>query len=542
VALVCLLPSPIRAQNYGPNIFSAGSFDNVATTYVPWAGVDDHGNIHGLEGNQLAVGDDGSIRGSNFGPSVAIGDLNGDGKPDLVLADSRGFFWFFPNSGTPQNPIFTQGEVIPIWLGEERVTWNTEGVDSVVPRIQLVDFDGNGRLDVVAGTYSGKLFRIHNVGSSSQPDFRPTYDRDSMLIKTRKEGVLWCNYLAPCFTSMFGTPNTLDLIMGDGSYSANSIYLLRNTGSSAYPSFDEDHTQKIIPGMGLEQLTPTVLDWNNDGKPDIICGDRTGYLNLYLNNSTDSENPTFASGVHVKVAGVEKLGNSITVAVGDLTGNHLPNLLIGRDDGTILYALNTGKLGAPVFSTLATPLKGILPPDYHYLAPRDWYKDGAWGEPDDLIACVNSHAEPGFHFPEGENSKYALKFFVWPVKNTYFAQRYYPPVEDEWREHVVGCWQRFPLDLNKKYRVHFWVKSVGQVSNLRYKLRNTDSWNRQGFHGYDVENPVDVGSDWTESTSEVEILNPDDPTVTSWGYRMEFRFAGNATLYFDDIQIQKESD
>jgi len=30
--------------------------------------------------------------------------------------------------------------------------------------------------------------------------------------------------------------------------------------------------------MGLEQLTPAVVDWNNDGKPDIICGDRTGYL------------------------------------------------------------------------------------------------------------------------------------------------------------------------------------------------------------------------------------------------------------------------
>jgi hypothetical protein len=58
-----------------------------------------------------------------------------------------------------------------------------------------------------------------------------------------------------------------------------------------------------------------------------------------------------------KIAGVEKLGNSITVTVGDLTGNHLPNLLIGRDDGTVLYALNTGKLGAPEFITPGYALK-----------------------------------------------------------------------------------------------------------------------------------------------------------------------------------------
>jgi hypothetical protein len=150
VALACLLPSLAPAQTFGPNILSTGSFDNVTPTYVPWAGVDDNGNIHGIEGKQIAVGDDGTIQDYAFAPSVAVGDLNGDGKPDLVLADSRGFFWFFPNSGTAHKPVFTQGEVIPIWLGEERVDLNTEGVDDVVPRIQLVDFDNNKRLDIVA--------------------------------------------------------------------------------------------------------------------------------------------------------------------------------------------------------------------------------------------------------------------------------------------------------------------------------------------------------------------------------------------------------
>ena len=416
------------------------------------------------------MGEDGGIRACAFGPSIAVGDMNGDGKPDLVLADTEGFFWLFPNSGTPQKPIFTQGEVIPIWLGEERVTGTTEGVDNVVPRIQLVDFENTKRLDVVAGTYVGKLYRIHNIGSSSQPLFKPTYNRDLLLINTHRKGVLWCNYLAPCLTNLFGSSNGLDLIMGEGTYSANSIYLLHNINSAASPAFDEDHLQKLIPGMGLEQLTPAVVDWDNDGKPDVICGDRTGYIDLFLNTSTDSDHLTFAPGVHVKIGGLEKLGNAVTVSIGDLTGNHLPNLLIGKDDGTIVYALNTGKLGAPLFSTPATPIKGILPPDYHYVSPKDWHKYQAWGAPDEVVACVNPQLEPGFAFPEGEKSKYALKFSVWPVKNVYFPERYYPPIEDDLREHIIQCGQHLTLKLNKRYRVHFWVKGDRNISNLRYQL------------------------------------------------------------------------
>jgi hypothetical protein len=539
--LVCLLPAFALADNLGPNLIPAGKFENVTATYVPWAGVDGQNNIHCIEGKQLSVGDDGGIRGATFGPSVAVGDLNGDGKPDLVLADSYGFFWYFPNYGTPQKPDFRQGEVIPLWLAEGRTRENAEGVENIVPRIQLVDFDHDGKLDVVAGNYVGKLFRVHNVGSSTAPTFKPTYNLDTMLINTHRKGALWCNFLSPFFTNMFGSGNSLDLIMGEGTYSANSIYLLRNTGSPQQPSFDEDHLQKIIPGMGLEQITPVVIDWNNDGKPDVICGSRTGYVTLYLNTSTDPDHPTFAPGTHIKIAGQEKLGNSITVSIGDLTGNHLPNLLIGRDDGTVLYALNTGTLGAPKFDNLPLPIKGILPPTYHYVSIRDWTKYQAYGVPDELVAAVNPQLEPGFTFPDGENSKYAMKFFVWPVTNTYFPERYYPRSEDEWNEHVIGCQQRFTVNLNKRYRIHFWIKADGNLSDLRYKLVAAH-FHHEGFQGYDVTNPVSVGSSWTEFTSEVRIDNPDDPKTTSWNYGFEFRFTGQATFYVDDVEIQEETD
>lgn len=547
-ALFCLLPALAFAQTYGPNVIPAGNFEGVNPTYVPWAGVDASNNIHGLDGAQIAVDDAGGIHSQKFGPSVAVCDLNGDGKPDLVVADSEGFFWFFPNSGTPQKPAFTQGEVIPIWLGEQSVTKSIdgvdnvvriEGVDNVVPRIQLVDFDHNKHFDVLAGTYAGKLFRIHNIGSNTQPNFKPTYNPDTQMINTRKRGVLWCNYLAPCLTNMFGAADSLNLIMGEGTYSANSIYLLRNTGSSGSPSFDEDHREKIIPGMGLEQLTPLVLDWNNDGKPDILTGDRTGYLTLYLNNSTDPEHPTFAPGTHVKVGGVEKLGSATTVTLGDLTNNGLPNLLIGRDDGTIVYALNTGKLGAPDFSTVATPIKGVIPPDYRYTAPTLWHKIGAWGAPNELLACVNPQLEPGFTFPDGVQSKYALKFFVWPVKNILFPERYYPQIEDYWREHVLQCAPSVTIKFDTTYRLHCWMKLDGNISDLRYKFYSNRT-RKAGATAPDTMVSISASSTWTEVTSTIRIKNLNPASVPSWDYGFEFRFVGQGMLYIDDLQIQEK--
>ncbi len=177
--LACWWPTFAEAQGCSHQCPPGGKFQ-IDSTYVPWAAVDDAGNIHGLDGQQIAVADDGSIGLNSFGPSIAVGDLFGDGKPDLVLADSAGFFWLFRNHGLPNKPAFTQGEIIPIWLGEPGSEASIEGVDNVVPRIQLIDFDHTGKLDIVAGTYSGKFFHIRNLGSTTQePYLRPSHVHDS---------------------------------------------------------------------------------------------------------------------------------------------------------------------------------------------------------------------------------------------------------------------------------------------------------------------------------------------------------------------------
>jgi hypothetical protein len=48
---------------------------------------------------------------------------------------------------------------------------------------------------------------------------------------------------------------------------------------------------------------PFTTDWNNDGKKDLIVGQREGYIHLYLNDGTDL-NPAFDGYIQIESDGI----------------------------------------------------------------------------------------------------------------------------------------------------------------------------------------------------------------------------------------------
>lgn len=529
------------------------NFDNVTTVDNPWSGASTTGVLAVTPGKQPAVDNAGKVTVTQFSPSVTVGDLNGDGIPDLVIGDAYGYFWFYPNSGTANQPQFTHGEIMPIWFGATKdqpdydsfFGGHSGGAENVVPRIQLVSLGANPKLlDLVIGNYNGRLFYLHNIGSVQMPQFRVTPSRQAgCLIKTRRDGLLWCNFFAPTLYDWYGTGN-LDLIMGDGSYSANSVFLFKNMGSRDVPTFNEDNKTKIVPGMGREDIVPQVVDWNNDGKLDIICGDRLGHISLFLNTTaSDKASITFDQGTNLRLGSKDTFGDMATVTVCDLTGNKLPNLIITNNKGDILYAQNNGKPGSPQFAD-PVPIKGQNPFP-KILRPAGWKLYSPYGVPNELLVTTNVSVQPEFTPPPNTPFKSAMRYYVYPITNKYFPEFYYPISDDLFDDtHVIRDENDMTTTDNTAYHVSFWIRTSGNISNLKcgffgWRIEPGEDDDSNGGH-IDATIPIGSSGSWTlfEGTLRYTFQNKKKPIEHEQGKTwFQFTFNGQGEIYLDDVAI-----
>lgn len=94
--------------------------------------------------------------GWNTVTEIALGDLTGDGRPDLMARDRRGELWIYPHSGASgggSNP-WTAGRR---WAGSG---WST------ATALKLADVDGDGRPDLVDHEQDGTLWVYPTSGAA----------------------------------------------------------------------------------------------------------------------------------------------------------------------------------------------------------------------------------------------------------------------------------------------------------------------------------------------------------------------------------------
>lgn len=505
--LSLVVPSALEAQTPSPTpraarpLLSNPGFETSSRRENPWDGTNRQGFFEVNRGALPVLTQSGTIADSSMPASVAVGDLNGDGKPDILVADVLGYMRIYFNSGTPQEPKFGKAELLPLFFSRPRKP--TDGsIRFRGPRVHLGDMTRTGKLDIWMGNYIGEIFRIPNAGSGASPDFRQPPDVTRLLIPTTTQPRRWGNVFAPAIWDFDGD-GRVDLLVGEGSYSANSIHILLNQGSNAAPKFTDTSRHSLAFGMGREQLTPAVVDYDNDGKPDLLVTDRSGKIGLYSrtiapegealqdaeqslaaavdksSNWKPGENLHFVKYLTTKDGKEMAFGGISTIAVGDFNGNGAFDLVIGKSNGRVALVLNSGTKGSPKFEA-PVELKGDTSEGLE--VPSGWEieyglnKGNFFG----IATVINSENDPNLAPPEGKkalrmgytknNNSLIRTPFAWSGAIGPYTAAEGDPFRDTSPANTFGLRQRDRrLQNGKTYVLQFRVKG-SRVSNGRVDI------------------------------------------------------------------------
>jgi enediyne biosynthesis protein E4 len=206
-----------------------------------------------------------------YGIGVAVGDYDNDGYDDLFVT-AYGQSHLFHNNG---NGTFTD-VTHKAGLG---------GIKEFNTSAAWVDYDRDGKLDLVVGNY---------VQWSPETDLYCTMDGKS---------------------KSYCTPE---------SYKGTSVRLWHNNGKDSNGNVTfSDVTQKA--GLGeptSKTLGVAVLDYDNDGWPDLLFSNDTQPNKLYRNNGNGTfTEKAVVAGVAFSEDGVARAGMGVDTADYDRTGN-----------------------------------------------------------------------------------------------------------------------------------------------------------------------------------------------------------------------------
>lgn len=222
------------------------------------------------------------------------------------------------------------------------------GRTTAVPR--AVDFDGDGLVDVLAGT-GGRVVLFKNLGSPTAPRFAAAVDVEAGGAPIR----VGTGRVALSFVDVDADGRRDLVVAGAGDLLARWY---RNVGTATVPAFAAPTILQAADGSGdyvLADIRADVADWNGDGLPDIVTGSFAGPVRIALNLGTAAE-PAFAAPTTVIDSAGRTLDGAynLNVRIVDVNHDGVPDLVTSYNWGTINYFVNVGTAARPVLADAAT--------------------------------------------------------------------------------------------------------------------------------------------------------------------------------------------
>jgi Bacterial Ig-like domain (group 3)/FG-GAP-like repeat len=245
--------------------------------------------------------------------SVAVGDLNGDGKPDLLV-------------GSNSKSIYGDVGVVDVLLGVGDGTFREKGLygtAGLFANVALADVNGDGKPDMLASGCASKdcftgVVTVHTGNGDG------TFAGGSYVFGT--------GGMSPSSPAVadFNGDGKLDLVVancGNGCQTGTgTVGVLLGNGDATFQTAVTYSTG----GIGAHRVV--VADVNGDGKPDLIipnacassadCATGSGSVGVLLGKGDGTFQPAVAYG--------SGGGDAFSVAVGDVNGDGKLDVLVAN--------------------------------------------------------------------------------------------------------------------------------------------------------------------------------------------------------------------
>ncbi len=300
------------------------------------------------------------------GSTVLALDYDHSGVMDLVLGDvSFNNLNLLLNGGTAPN---TNSMMVSV---DSSFPSNSQPVNmTMFPAAFYVDTDFDGKKDLIVSANAKNvsenetsIWYYKNMGTATNPTF--VYQTNAFL---QNEMVEHGTGSVPVFVDI--NQDGLEDLLVSNFYrfkaplsKEGSIAYYKNTGTASNPFFtlvDDDFMNLSTAGLGLRMI-PTFGDLDADGDPDMLIGIENGTL-VYYENISITGGITFAP---VVTNYQDNLGNIISAGqygspqLFDLNKDGKLDLLLGKKTGEIAYYENIGTTNVPSFSLVNDTLGNI---------------------------------------------------------------------------------------------------------------------------------------------------------------------------------------